>query len=203
MSAGIYRIVNQATNRTYIGSGVRIAKRLHDHKKTLIDGTHCNRHLQRAWNKYGEQSFTFEPLLLCDVHARKIREQQFMDAYISHGMALYNQRPSAESREGFRCVVSDETRAKMRLAWKSRPPVSAESRMKMSVAATGHVRSPETRTKMGLAKRGKPKSLEHRAKLSQMAKQQWNAEFREKFTKSRTGVPWSIARRLANDRKHL
>ena len=34
-------------------------ERLSVHKRELRKGTHSNRHLQCAWNKYGENAFSF------------------------------------------------------------------------------------------------------------------------------------------------
>src|SRR5574344_897664 len=65
---------------------------------------------------------------------------------------------------------SDETRAKLREAWKHRAPVSAETRAKQSAANRGKHPSDETRAKIGAAHRDRHPSEETRAKLSNAAK---------------------------------
>lgn len=57
---GVYRILNLINNKVYIGSSLDCIRRLYQHKTALRKGTHCNQHLQSAYNKYGENSFTFE-----------------------------------------------------------------------------------------------------------------------------------------------
>ena len=57
---GIYKIECIANNKVYIGQSINIKRRLYDHKTRLRKGTHKNKHLQNAWNKYGEDNFTFE-----------------------------------------------------------------------------------------------------------------------------------------------
>lgn len=56
----VYRIWNEKTNYFYIGSAINYKQRWRNHRNSLITGTHGNKHLQNAWNKYGENSFVFE-----------------------------------------------------------------------------------------------------------------------------------------------
>lgn len=59
---GIYCIKNQVNNKMYIGSSLNILRRFREHKKVLKYEVHHSYHLQNAWNKYGEDSFSFEIL---------------------------------------------------------------------------------------------------------------------------------------------
>lgn len=61
---GIYKILNNINGKFYIGSSRNIDKRLNDHKNELRKNKHINPHLQSAWNKYGEENFSFEILLI-------------------------------------------------------------------------------------------------------------------------------------------
>lgn len=54
---GIYIIKNKVNKKAYIGSSITIEDRLERHKKELKYKRHKNIHLQRAWNKYGEENF--------------------------------------------------------------------------------------------------------------------------------------------------
>ena len=63
--AGIYAIVNTLNNKLYIGQTVDLVIRINHHKYLLKRGDHPNRHLQSAWNKYGESNFEFKLLKVC------------------------------------------------------------------------------------------------------------------------------------------
>ena len=55
--SGIYVIRNLVTGKIYVGSAVIIGKRVYEHRRLLMLGTHGNRLLQRAWAKYGSDAF--------------------------------------------------------------------------------------------------------------------------------------------------
>lgn len=57
---GVYSITNLIDGKVYIGKAKNIRIRWNTHKRELNNGTHINRHLQNAWNKYGSKSFKFE-----------------------------------------------------------------------------------------------------------------------------------------------
>ena len=57
--AGIYKIVNRINGKYYVGSSRLLIFRMYDHKTQLNNNIHSNSHLQAAWNKYGENAFTF------------------------------------------------------------------------------------------------------------------------------------------------
>jgi group I intron endonuclease len=57
--SGIYKIINVVNNKFYVGSAVDLRRRKTRHFSELRTGRHNNKHLQAAWNKYGEKSFTF------------------------------------------------------------------------------------------------------------------------------------------------
>ncbi len=63
--SGIYTITNTVNGKIYVGKAVNIGERLNCHKSKLRNGKHDNAHLQRAWNKYGQQNFLFEILEEC------------------------------------------------------------------------------------------------------------------------------------------
>lgn len=57
--SGIYQIKNLVNGKVYIGSSVDIKSRWRNHLSKLRNNKHHSRHLQRAWDKYGENSFEF------------------------------------------------------------------------------------------------------------------------------------------------
>lgn len=60
LNAGIYFIYNNVNGKYYIGSSKNLKRRFATHKSNLRNNSHCNNHLQNAWNLYGEENFTFQ-----------------------------------------------------------------------------------------------------------------------------------------------
>lgn len=67
----LYEIKNTETNFRYIGCSKNYEYRWERHLKDLNSNSHHNIHLQRAWNKYGEDSFEFSIL-------KKVKSEKFM-----------------------------------------------------------------------------------------------------------------------------
>ena len=88
---GIYEIVNNISDKKYIGSSLNIEKRLYRHKNDLKNGKHVNIHLQREYNKYGFESFTFNVLEECSKDDIKQIEQKYLNKIfeISNCFLLY------------------------------------------------------------------------------------------------------------------
>lgn len=63
--SGIYEIVNTVNGKRYIGSAKKFKIRWSKHVSALRLCKHHSRHLQAAWNKYGEAAFKFLPILTC------------------------------------------------------------------------------------------------------------------------------------------
>lgn len=59
MANVIYKIINVVNNKFYVGSTNNMLQRAATHRKRLRAGKHHAKHLQSAWNKYGEASFVF------------------------------------------------------------------------------------------------------------------------------------------------
>jgi len=59
MARGIYKIINLVNNKFYVGSATNFTERKRKHWWMLRKGTHANKHLQSAWDKYKESAFTF------------------------------------------------------------------------------------------------------------------------------------------------
>ena len=60
MTHVIYKIINLVNDKFYVGSTTNKKVRFRDHRKQLRGNRHHCKHLQSAWNKYGEVKFTFE-----------------------------------------------------------------------------------------------------------------------------------------------
>jgi hypothetical protein len=57
--SGVYGLLNTVNKKWYIGSALSIPSRKRQHFHFLRKGKHQNRHLQRAFDKYGETAFSF------------------------------------------------------------------------------------------------------------------------------------------------
>jgi group I intron endonuclease len=93
----VYKITNLINNKIYIGSTYSFKKRKNSHINLLNLDKHGNRHLQNAWNKYGEESFKFEILEKCEVCSLIEREQY----YINNLKPDYNILKIANSLKGY------------------------------------------------------------------------------------------------------
>ena len=159
MTSGIYEILNTTNGKRYIGSAVNLVTRWQLHRNGLLAGRHVNRHLQSAWNKYGEESFKFLPILTCAKSMLLFYEQQLLDK----AKPEYNICPTAGSQlgskraPGFQVgrVLSKDVYAKIGKVNKGRKnPAVAEANRQRVVTE-------ETRKKMGDNKRGKKQSPDH------------------------------------------
>lgn len=111
--SGVYAIECSASGKYYIGSSAHIAARWSSHKSQLRLGRHSNKHLQNAWNCYGETSFRFTILEVCAPELVVDREQAWMDVLSPSNPAVgMNNSPTAVTTVGFR--HSEETRAKLK-----------------------------------------------------------------------------------------
>lgn len=79
---GIYSISCDQEDRVYIGSSVDIDRRWREHRRMLSNETHHCAALQEAWDAYGDESFIFEVLELCENIV--LAEQSWLDKHINH-----------------------------------------------------------------------------------------------------------------------
>lgn len=129
---GVYKIVNNINGNTYYGSAsIKFRHRLNDHYSLLNRNKHKNPFLQNAWNKYGQISFEFKIILICEPNECLYYEQLYLNKYWDNGNTCYNASKSAVAPMTGR-KMSIETRRKMsRSATK---PKSFQWRVNMSLA---------------------------------------------------------------------
>lgn len=170
---GVYEIFCKANGRRYVGSAqISFKARWGVHRALLKKGAN-SRHLQRAWDKYGEVEFEFRVLETCARDVCISREQEHIDRLWGTG-TLFNLAKIAGGGCGG-MEVSAETRAK--ISAKNKNP-SAEKRAAISTVHKGKVTSVETRAKQSAAQLGRPRKLH-------------TEETRAKMSASRRGVPKS------------
>lgn len=111
--SGVYVIKNILNGKRYIGSSFNVKRRLKDHFFKLSKNTHHNKHLQAAWNKYGEKHFVFQILETCEPIKDTILflEQKYLDL-----KPEYNNTPVAGSNLG--CKQNIEAKLKKSLSHK-------------------------------------------------------------------------------------
>jgi group I intron endonuclease len=115
--SGIYIITNKINNKVYIGQSIDLWTRINEgYLQKLPKNKGHNRHLQRAWNKYGEESFTFEIIEYVDDYEKlNERETYWMHKYKSYDKIFgYNIDPIGGSKRGTK--VSEEQKRKQSIA---------------------------------------------------------------------------------------
>ncbi len=98
-----------------------------------------------------------------------VEAERFCIAYFrSLGCRLLNLTAGGEGIPGYR--HSPDTRERLRLARRQRPPHSMETRRRMSESHRGRPCTPEVREKIAAPQRGRPKSEETRRRMSESAR---------------------------------
>ena len=80
---GIYSITNKLNNKRYIGQSIDIETRIKRHFRELRRGVHHCHHLQRAFDKYGEDNFETEILLICNENDDLNEKENYWDSEIT------------------------------------------------------------------------------------------------------------------------
>lgn len=144
--SGIYAIIHNATGRRYIGSAVNIHSRWECHKSNLRKNKHTNTHLQRMWNLYGPEAFSFVVIETCPREFLLDREQKHIDE-----KAELNILPVAGSRLGRKHTLEACEKIRKARIGKS---LSPEQKAKLIEGRKNWVISPEERAKISERQKG-------------------------------------------------
>lgn len=128
----IYGILNVINGKFYIGSTTRPDKRLKEHLRELNNGKHHSQPLQRAWTKYGSDSFIFLQL-----------QEAYDEVELATLEMIYTEEYQAMT-DGYVLVAGRDHITE----------ISEETKQKMSETRKGKPKSEETRRKMSQANRG-------------------------------------------------
>lgn len=158
---GIYKITNIANGKIYIGSsaGKRgIVDRWYQHKSKLKHNRHCNRYLQKAYNKYSAINFIYEILEECAPESCLEREQYYLDTLKSYDPKIgYNLCKTAGNTLGKK--HSPESKLKISRNRIYGEPKYKNKKMpqhikdKMSIAQQRSIKNKEHLLKLNLSKR--------------------------------------------------
>jgi group I intron endonuclease len=118
-SSGIYQIVNKLNMKRYIGYASNLRTRMNGHLYDLSRNQHPNDHLQKAWNKYKEENFSFEVLQKCEKESLCLYEDYWVRVLkVTDPEFGYNLKPTDPNGKPGQ---SPETIKKLRIAHKGRP----------------------------------------------------------------------------------
>jgi len=164
---GIYQIVNLVNGKSYIGQSADLAGRESKHWSLLKRGKSHNAHLQNAWDKYGENAFSFNVILYCEQFELTRCEQAIVNKFCP----AYNIRLEC-TNSNLGIEFSWIARRNMSLAHIGIYP-SGETLLKLSIARKGRSspmkgkhHSERTKQKLSMANIGKRLSDEHKRKIS-------------------------------------
>lgn len=190
----IYKIRNVTNDHYYVGSTVDSRKRFWAHRKALRAGTHDCVHLQRAWNKYGEDCFRFEVIEQLDSkEALYPAEQRWLDVHFGrtycYNVAAHADSPMRDASPEMRAHLATKTKEWLareghpRLGYKCTPEEIAHSaeRRRGKAAGAEHYRygntvSDETKAKISAAQKGVPKAPGRKVSPEGLAKIRANIE---------------------------
>lgn len=169
----IYCITNKVNGKRYVGQTMNrdgVERRWYEHICELNRNKKGNKHFQNAWNKYGEDNFTFEVLHELNFSNQDTLQEALNDLeimYISIWNLLdnkygYNIRDGGSN--GYSCAGKSKEemkiiREKLSEANKGHR-VTAKTRKKISEAHKGRKMSEESRKKMSESQKGKKHSIE-------------------------------------------
>ena len=91
MKGFIYKITNKENGKFYIGSTIDMTKRKREHFRQLKKGEHHCFHLQRAYEKYGKESFelTYKEIEVDNEDKLRLLEERYIN-YCWKSGKLYN-----------------------------------------------------------------------------------------------------------------
>jgi group I intron endonuclease len=117
---GIYKIINIVNGKVYVGCASNIRTRVNGHLYNLRRNNHPNNYLQKAWIKYGEESFIFEILDQCSINELHLKEHYWVTKLNCLDRSTgYNLKPTDSNG----CSIhSEETKEKLRQANKGKKP---------------------------------------------------------------------------------
>jgi group I intron endonuclease len=116
--SGIYKIGFKSSEKVYIGSSQDIPKRKYSHLSQLRGKYHSNKHLQNAFNKYGEADMVFEAILYCDLEDLLFLEEEQIKKHDSYNNGYNLVETPTQGNRGMK--MSAEVKQKLSISAKKR-----------------------------------------------------------------------------------
>lgn len=169
----IYAIVHNASGKRYVGSTVDCLDRWKHHRSRLNKNIHHCSHLQRSWNKYGKEAFSFvvlETLPDNDSKLRRIAELKWLSL-----SKPFNALVNGQGLEFF--AASPEVRARMSAA---QIKVMLDENVRKAKIKRGKemaaaIRTPAGRKRAGAITKRRWQDPDERKKLMQGLINRWAA----------------------------
>ena len=194
-NSGIYKIVNIVNGNFYIGSSSNIQKRRQKHFRYLRNGEHENKHLQNAFNKYGDSAFIFEVIKYVEQSQLLEEEQVLLNEHFGKPY-FYNICGTAGSFSVKGRIKSNLHRERIAQSVKQFYKQNPLHKEKLAEYRRGTIIPEETRQKMRESK--KRGNVHHNAKLTESIVQ----EIRNKY-QPRTYSYGKLAEEFGVDRKTI
>jgi group I intron endonuclease len=110
---GIYKIVNKINNKIYVGQAFNLYDRWkYGHIWSLKNNRHSNIHLQKSYNKYGEDNFYFEIIEECTLEELNEKEIYWI-SYFKSSIRLYGYNMTEGGSGTVGMIASEETKQKI------------------------------------------------------------------------------------------
>lgn len=179
---GIYQITNTVNGKRYIGKSKDIRKRWRGHIYNNSLGKSVNAHFQAAWNKYGEDSFTFQILEIVDDESQLASREKCL---VESNKPEYNVAIVEDSQWTYdetTCLKLRDIRLNADSSWNKKigdslrgKKKSEEATRKMREGLTGRKMTPEQIEKIRKASTGRPVPEYAKKKIAEKAKgnQRW------------------------------
>ena len=188
-SSGVYKIFNILDGHFYIGSSQTIKIRIDEHLRDLRANRHHSVYLQRAWNKYGENSFGVYVLEECETDLLLHREQFYIDTLCpEYNMTRNAARPMLGRKH------TEESKKKMGNTRRGRKLSKSHSlNLKKSLQKLSKSSSWRTKVKDGVStwwKNNKQEILESRKKkpISDAGKDKISKHMKERWKSDRDSL---------------
>jgi group I intron endonuclease len=164
---GIYSITNLINQKRYIGSTNVLKRRKNEHFNKLRKNRHVNLYLQSAWNKYGEQNFSFDVIECINIQDDLLkREQYWIDKFKSNNRKYgYNYCEVAGTTLGYH--HTEEFKKRLSKILSDKYKIIPHPRLNKSMPEEYKKRMSETRRGINHCNYGKHLSEETRRKLSE------------------------------------
>ena len=168
--SGIYKIINKVNGKYYIGSSKDIKQRWHKHIYTLSLNKHKNNYLQRAWNKYGKDSFDW--IVVEEVPIEKLLEveQKYLDNTHLNNDICYNLNSKASGggwNEVSKKKLSKKHKGKRNPFFGKKHSLKIKEMISKSSKERKH--SLESKKKMSIIARKKGQSLKWKQKMKKFS----------------------------------